>query len=470
MIRRVGISALERLEALVDNEGLYAFADIVPEPDRSAGGRPRTYPVFMWVLFDALLSVYGSGRRVESELAHPLVWKRLRDLIQDRFPENPDRWLPMVPMRRHHYLYGRTRYLADPTILAEIGTVHRAIAAAQARSLGLCDPDGPGSWTHPDLGRALYADGKVITPLFTAKPGDKLINKTTGEITYPRSEPDASLHIEGTGEAAWGCKFVIVATRDLPTNSRIILDTALVPTSVGEAAQAVDMFTRLRPHLPGAQTAIYDTDLRGVHHQHLMRELGLMTINRVAAAAGSRQQAGGKTRKRIEKSTYVETKTVNTSNGPQQLKLFARGGQIGLTEMTETGELTFVPLQRIRTHRTPTQAGTYRWYNDYRIPQESGGGTVTVRLHGNDDDRKRRFNRTENVRPIPPGDPDFERLYRRRNDAESINRHLDDTLWLRRAHSIGHLRQTLNLLTYALGINALALHLHRQRLAPPHAA
>jgi len=116
MIRRVGISALERLEALVDNEGLYAFADIVPEPDRSAGGRPRMYPVFMWVLFDALLSVYGSGRRVESELAHPLVWNRLRDLIQDRFPDNPDRWLPMVPMRRHHYLYGRTRYLADPTI------------------------------------------------------------------------------------------------------------------------------------------------------------------------------------------------------------------------------------------------------------------------------------------------------------------------------------------------------------------
>jgi len=95
---------------------------------------------------------------------------------------------------------------------------------------------------------------------------------------------------------------------------------------------------------------------------------------------------------------------------------------------------------------------------------------VTVRLHGNDEDRRRKFNRTENVRPIPPGDPDFERLYRRRNDAESINRHLDDTLWLRRAHSVGHLRQTLNVLTYAIGINALALHLHRQRHEPPIAA
>jgi len=112
----------------------------------------------------------------------------------------------------------------------------------------------------------------------------------------------------------------------------------------------------------------------------------------------------------------------------------------------------------------------YRWYNDYRLSPAAGGGTITIRLHGNEDDTKRRFNRTENIRPIPPGDPDFERLYPRRNDSESINRHFDDTLWLRRAHSVGHQRQTLNLLTYALGVNALTLHLHRQRQAPSRAA
>jgi hypothetical protein len=27
------------------------------------------------------------------------------------------------------------------------------------------DRDGPGSWTHPDLSRMLYADGKVIALL-----------------------------------------------------------------------------------------------------------------------------------------------------------------------------------------------------------------------------------------------------------------------------------------------------------------
>ena len=93
-------------------------------------------------------------------------------------------------------------------------------------------------------------------------------------MSVPASADDG-LNIEGTGEAAWGCKFVIVATRDLDVNSRIILDTAFVATSGGEAAQAVEMFTRLRPHLPGAQAVIYDTALRGVHHQQVMRHLGL---------------------------------------------------------------------------------------------------------------------------------------------------------------------------------------------------
>jgi hypothetical protein len=46
------------------------------------------------------------------------------------------------------------------------------------------------------------------------------------------------------------------------------------------------------------------------------------------------------------------------------------------------------------------------------------------RLHQNEADRKRMFNRTENVRPIPPSDADFPRLYGRRNDSESLNRSL----------------------------------------------
>ncbi|MEO7572951.1 MAG: hypothetical protein ABIX10_11005 [Acidimicrobiales bacterium] len=91
-----------------------------------------------------------------------------------------------------------------------------------------------------------------------------------------------------------------------------------------------------------------------------------------------------------------------------------------------------------------------------------------MRLHGNPSDTARHFNRTENVRPIPQDDPAFQELFRRRNDAESINRGLDDSLWLRRAHSVGHRRQLLNLLGYAVMVNSLAIA--RGRPAVPIAA
>ena len=98
-----------------------------------------------------------------------------------------------------------------------------------------------------------------------------------------------------------------------------------------------------------------------------------------------------------------------------------------------------------------------------RLPERLGDGTVTVRLHGNSADDAHRFNRTENVRPIPPSDPRFDGLYSRRNDGESINRHLEDTLFLGRAHSIGMRRQQLDLLGYALLVNGLSRLQHERR-------
>ena len=97
------------------------------------------------------------------------------------------------------------------------------------------------------------------------------------------------------------------------------------------------------------------------------------------------------------------------------------------------------------------------------MPEGYGGKTITVRLYNNDEDAACKFNRTENVRPIAPSDPDFKELYGRRSDSESINRGLEDTLYLGRAHSVGHARQHVNLLGYAIMVNSLALQEHRQR-------
>ncbi|MFZ6005757.1 MAG: hypothetical protein ACOYXM_17675 [Actinomycetota bacterium] len=454
-----GVSALERLEAILANPEIHQLASIVPTPPRHVGGRPRDYPAFMAIAFEAAISVFGSARQVEAEFAHPTMWRWIRRRVVKEVGVR----LPRRPMRRHHYLYLRNRYLTDPAILDQLGAIHRTAAARQAVELGLLDPAGGGSWTHPHLDRLLYGDGKVITPLYRARPGEVRLDRATGELRALRAEPDAGLHFEGTGETAWGTKFVLLATRGPDAHSRVLLDVAFVDTNGGEASTAVRCLERTAPLVPGAQGIVYDTALRGIHHQTILRDLGLLPINRVAAAkANPKGPRRNKQDRRVEKLVFVEAKTIATADGStHNLDLYARGGAVGLGTVAADGELLFTPLPRVRTHRNADKNG-YRWYNDYRLPDHLGAGVVTVRLHSDASDVARTFNRTENVRPIPPDDPSFRELFRRRNDAESINRALEDTLWLRRAHSLGHRRQLLNLLGYALMINSLAVARHRQ--------
>ena len=66
--------------------------------------------------------------------------------------------------------------------------------------------------------------------------------------------------------------------------------------------------------------------------------------------------------------------------------------------------------------------------------------------------------------------PDFARLYARRNDAESINRNLVDTLFLGRAHSVRRQRQQVDLIGYALLVNGLTTLRHERRGRLPTAA
>jgi integrase len=195
--RSGGVPKLERVEAIVENPAIYQLAGLIPAADLGRGGRRRQYPEYMWLIYEALLSVYGSARQVEAELSHPVVWDLLGDRIRRQFPKDPSLWLPAAPMRRHHYLYARNRYLTDPNVLAAITALHRVLAAHQARELGLLDPDGPGSWTHPDLSRMLHADGKVITPLFRARPGETQLDTRTGELRPLRADPDGGLHVGG---------------------------------------------------------------------------------------------------------------------------------------------------------------------------------------------------------------------------------------------------------------------------------
>ena len=69
---------------------------------------------------------------------------------------------------------------------------------------------------------------------------------------------------------------MLVAARSTDVHGRTIVDVEWVPTAGGEANTAMECFTRLAPNLPGTQGLIYGTALRGVHHQKLLRDPGLL--------------------------------------------------------------------------------------------------------------------------------------------------------------------------------------------------
>ncbi len=148
MTRRQGpTSTLERVEALLANPALYELADQIPTRLPGTPGRPSLYPPWMWLLYEALISIYLSARAVETELSHPAVWNLIRRHTRRALPHRRDLWPPRRPMRRHHYLYARTRHLQ--TVVDQLWTEHRRHAALTALEVGLLDATGDGSWTHP---------------------------------------------------------------------------------------------------------------------------------------------------------------------------------------------------------------------------------------------------------------------------------------------------------------------------------
>jgi hypothetical protein len=76
---------------------------------------------------------------------------------------------------------------------------------------------------------------------------------------------------------------------------------------------------RLSPLVPGAQGVIYDTALRCIHHQTLLRNLGLLPLNRVTAKKKGSKKPRRAEGRRIEKSAHVEHKKVSLSDGRKRV-------------------------------------------------------------------------------------------------------------------------------------------------------
>jgi hypothetical protein len=123
------------------------------------------------------------------------------------------------------------------------------------------------------------------------------------------------------------------------------------------------------------------------------------------------------------------------------------------------------PLKRVG-NPIREDANSYRTYVEYKVPHPGVGKAQVIRepTFSKDTDT---FNRPENIRQLPPSDPEYIELMGRRSDAEASNRQVDDQLYLRRARSVGARRQLFDLLAHAFVENSVARYRNRTRAGPP---
>jgi hypothetical protein len=78
------------LRALINSTSLHSVAAMVPQQDRSQGGRPRLYPDWCYVMFHALVSHFRSAHAAERHLEDGRNWPLVRKWSTQQWPHNPE--------------------------------------------------------------------------------------------------------------------------------------------------------------------------------------------------------------------------------------------------------------------------------------------------------------------------------------------------------------------------------------------
>ena len=371
--RSAGVSALERVEALLANPALYELADLDPRRRPDAGGRRRDYPTFMWLLYEALISVYGSARRVEAELAHPLVWDLIRTTVRRALPDRrrpapagPADAPPPLPLRpqplphrpRRPRRSSRDRTAnSPPTRPASSGSSTRTVPArgpiptSAACSTPTAKSSPPSSRPSPATNASTATTGELRPTRVRTRRGAALRRRRQRRMGHqvrprrrahrPRPRPHHPRRRMGPHPR-----------RRSPHRHRL-LHPPRTPHP-GRAGRHLRHRTARRPPpAPAART-------RPAAHQPGHRRQSRRRASR-AATTGDASRRASTSKTRPSPSPTAPTRTI---------ALYALGGALGIGELTDTGEPHFVALARIRTHRNRDKNGRYRWYNDYQLPDQ----------------------------------------------------------------------------------------------------
>jgi hypothetical protein len=399
------------------------------------------------LLHKARAGVLGSHSKAARAMAHPAYWRSIRQHAVAHHAPKAQR----TPPQRWHHNYAQ-RLLdehADRMLDA-----FRPLARRVGRELGCLDPTGPVSHTHPARGQFVVGDGTVV-----AAP----VRKATADRWAEQGGRPVHAGIEAQNgdndtEFRYGVKVAMFATRpDAIRNNRVILDVDAVPAGKGyggEARIVVDMIDRVVAD-PDVRChgVCYDGAFRGTHIDHTMKH-GLTVLSPIHD--GTRKPAA--------------LAPVDCACGEVH-DLWTEDGRICERQVLDTGEKHQQPCPVAKIFPRRNADGSHRWYVEFATP--SCGTVHRQRIDTTDEDRTRGYNRAEHLRQhvkTDGGDSVYDRCYGWREDAESLNNTLDRTLYGGRMIAYTAVRQRTVMLGFALGRNAIAAYLHRQRHPDERAA
>jgi len=421
-----------RIEAVMASPLIWQIASDLPDQDI---GRPRRHPLAVHLAFGALARVYGSVRKLESDIIHGDLWPTIRTLYQQH--SGGDTLPPFAPkLTVDAYKRSRQYLSGDDTfdLVVESFTSH---SVSFARQIGLLLPNGPGSRTKPHPTRILFGDGTVVRPMYGKNAR--------------RQDPDAAVHTRHDG-TIFGSNLVAFAARGAEPYQRVVLTVGRVDAPGGEADTALQLLRRLHPLVgDGALAVVYDGAFRGVHHHTLLTELGWILINKVHPAANTE---GDRTWRTVTLGRWEHTVGKYTCGH----NLVAHNGSVLEQYIDAEGNLAHseaLPRRQIR--RTRSKAG-FRFSLGVDVDCPRGGFTAWISPHTQPGDRTHR--RPDQLRLIPPDDLQFSALYGLRNDSESINAEYKRTLYASRAATLGWRRQVLDLMSWAIASNSYAWAVH----------
>jgi hypothetical protein len=474
------INTLARMRSVLSSSSLLKLGAALHWERRI--GRPSVHPPYVLLAYGTLARLARSGVRVEYDLSDSATWSFARRILAQTIADNnlelPP--LPHDPPRWDHWRWFRDNHLTTDDGLRFLADQFPRVAVQLAHEIGLLRADRRGSFTHPDRERCIYGDGTLVRPIYAPPTAETIpLDDGTTTVVYPdkrtgellprpssRFDPDLQEH-HGRGGPVLTHGYVAWHARGPKPYQRVVLAVAHIPAPGQEAATSVQLAGDIRRYAgDGVQAVIYDGAFHGVHLDEVMRRYGWLALSKMPASAPDTTQgpvlfvnASG----RKARSFAVGAITHPTPTGRCAHQLAAIDGQVVELGLDEAGDpaVIGVPERRLvkRSRRTDGQ-----YYFNVSYDLTCLGETVTVWLSphaakGQD------IHRPHHLRIIAPSDPDFQRLYGLRNDAENFHSNLKRTLIADRAMSLGWRRGLVDIYCFSLLNNALTEYRFKQSTA-----